>query len=174
MAVYDSFQWYALRVTYSREMTFKKYCDTNSIVNFIPLEYKIEEKNGVRIKKLCPVIHNLIFLRTDRFLINELKQRYPIRYIMDKGTGKPITVPEKQMQNFMAVAGNYDQQIVFLHPKDLTAKVGTKVRVTSGIFKGVEGVLMKIRNNKRVVVQIRGFMVVATHYIHPSLVEVIE
>jgi Transcription termination factor nusG. len=174
MAVADSIQWYALRVTYSREMIFKKYCDANNITNFIPLQYKIQDNNGIQTKRLQPVVRNLIFLKTDSELINHLKQKFPIRYIMDRGTGKPIIVPKKQMQDFITVAGNYDQQIVYLNSDELKAKVGAMVRIKDGVFKGVEGQLMKIRNNKRVVVQIKGLMVVATYYIHPSLLEFLE
>ncbi len=174
MTAYNTPYWYALRVTYNREMIVKKYCDANQIINFIPLEYKVHERNGFKVKKLQPVIRNLIFLKTDRQSINELKQRFPIRYIMDKGTGDPVIVPEKQMLHFITVAGNYDQQIVFLNPDELKAKIGTKVRIKEGIFKGVEGVLIRVRNNKRVVLQIEGLIVVATHYIPPSLLENLE
>lgn len=174
MTAYNTPFWYALRVTYNREMLVKKYCDANHIINFIPLERRIQERGGVKIKKLQPVIHNLIFLKTDRLLINELKQRFPIRYIMDRGTGNPIVVPETQMLHFIAVAGNYDQQIVFLTPDELKTKIGARVRIKGGVFKGVEGILVRVRNNKRVVVQIEGLVVVATHYIHPSLLENLE
>lgn len=174
MTPYNTPCWYALRVTYNREMIVKKYCDANHIINFIPLEHRVQERNGVKIKKVQPVIRNLIFLKTNRLFINELKQRFPIRYIMDKGTGDPVIVPEKQMLHFITVAGNYDQQIVFLNPDELKAKIGTRVRIKEGIFKGVEGVLVRVRNNKRVVLQIEGLVVVATHYIHPSLLENLE
>lgn len=163
--------WYAMRVTYSREMIVKKYCDENAIVNFVPMMYKIKENAGLKIKKLEPVVHNLIFIKSTRQFINELKQRFPLRFIMDREKEYPITIPEREMQHFISVATNYDAQIVYLTPDELKMKVGTKVRVNSGIFKGVEGILLRIKKNKRVVVQIEGLMVVATHYIHPSYLE---
>lgn len=174
MTAYNVSYWYALRVTYNREMIIKGYCDANGIVNFVPMVYKISERDGVKIKKLAPAVHNLIFIKDTRLFINELKQKLPIRYIMDRGKGSPITIPEKEMQHFMAVAGNYDQQIVYLSHDELKMKVGARVRVKAGVFEGVEGTLVRVRNNKRVVVQIEGLVVVATHYIHPSLLENIE
>lgn len=174
MKASDTSYWYALRVTYSREMMVKKHCDANNIINFIPLEYRMCERDGVIIKKLQPVIRNLIFVKTSMSCINELKRKYPIRYIMNRGTGDPVIVPEKQMLDFIAVAGNYDQQVVFLAPCELRAKTGSRVRIRDGIFKGVEGVLVRVRNDKRVVVQIEGLVMVATHYIHPSLLEYLE
>jgi transcription antitermination factor NusG len=93
---------------------------------------------------------------------------------MDRGKGSPITIPEKEMQHFIAVADNYDQQIVYLDPDELKMKVGARVRIKSGIFEGVEGTLLRVRNNKRVVVEIGGLFVVATHYMHPSLLEILD
>lgn len=65
----------------------------------------------------------------------------PIRYIMDRETRQPITIPEVQMRSFIAVAGNYDEQVVYLDPSVVSMKRGDRVRVTGGIFEGVEGSL---------------------------------
>lgn len=172
--MYDESYWYALRVTYNREMIVKRYCDANDILNFVPMAYRIKEANGLRIKKLEPVVHNLIFIKTTRTHINQLKLKFPIRYIMDHGTGGPITISETEMHHFMRVADNYGEKIVYLEPDALKMKVGTKVRIKEGVFKGVEGLLVRVRNNKRVVVQVKGVMMVATHYIHSSLLEYLE
>lgn len=32
--------WYALRITYSRELAFKQYLDDRNIENFIPMRYE--------------------------------------------------------------------------------------------------------------------------------------
>lgn len=171
MIVFDVPDWYVLRVTYSREMIVKKYCDTNSIINFVPMMYKIQENDGIKSKKLVPAVHNLIFIKATRQFIHELKRRFPLRFLMDHEKKHPITIPEKEMQHFISVASNYNEQIVYLTPDELKMKVGSKVRINSGIFKGVEGTLIRVRNNKRVVVQIKGLVIVATNYIHPSMME---
>lgn len=46
----------------------------------------------------------------------------PIRYIMDRETRQPITIPEVQMRSFIAVAGNYDEQVVYLDPSVVSMK----------------------------------------------------
>ena len=53
-------------------------------------------------------------------------------------------------------------------------KKGDKVRITGGIFSGVEGVFVRVKGDRRVVVSIQGIMAVATAFIHPSLIEKIE
>ena len=47
------------------------------------------------------------------------------------------------------------------------------VRIVGGVFEGVEGVVIRVKGDRRVSVCIKGIMAVATAYIHPSLIELI-
>ena len=75
------------------------------------------------------------------------------------------------MQNFIAVAGNYEESVLYLDPVDLQLSKGTRVRITGGVFEGVEGVFIRVRHDRRVVVCIEGITVLATTFVPPSLVE---
>lgn len=167
--------WYALRITYSRELAFKKYLDERDIENFIPMRYEYVVKDERKIRKLVPVVHNLVFVYSSRRQIDEIKStmgvRLPIRYIMDRETNQPITIPETQMRSFIAVAGSHDQQVIYLDPTTVSFKKGDRVRVTGGLFEGVEGVFIRVKGDRRVVVSIQGVMAIATTFIHPSLIE---
>lgn len=168
-------QWYALRITYSRELALKEYLDANGIENFIPMHYEYSVRNERRVRKLVPVIHNLVFVHSSRNRIDQIKDTMnmtlPIRYIMDKETRQPIIIPDSQMRSFMAIAGNYDQQLVYLEPSTVSFRKGDRVRVIGGAFAGIEGEFLRIKNDWRVVVSIEGVVAVATAFIHPSLVE---
>lgn len=170
--------WFAIRVTYSRELQFKEYLDNNSISNFIPMHYAMVTQKGKSVRKLVPIIHNLIFVNTDRTTLDHIKQfysaKFPIRYIMDKNKNKPIVIPDKQMQDFIAVCGQYEEQIVYLDPMEVSIKKGDRVRVTGGIWEGIEGKYVRIAKDRRVVVSIEGVMAVGTAFIHPSLIEVVK
>ncbi len=172
---YNKLNWYAMRVTYSREIAFKEYLDAREIKNFIPMCYEESSCGCRKFRKLVPVVHNLVFVRSSRKLIDSIKReldyRVPVRYIMDQETNTPIIVPEKQMKDFIAVAGTYDEQLIWLEEKHISCKKGDRVRITGGLLKGVEGILMRIRGDRRVVVSIQGFMAVATAFIHPALLE---
>ena len=167
--------WYALRITYSRELAFKQYLDDRNIENFIPMRYEYVVKGERKIRKLVPVVHNLVFVYASRLQIDEMKTtagtQLPIRYIMDRETNQPITIPETQMRSFIAVAGSHDQQVVYLDPTTITFKKGERVRVTGGLFEGVEGEFVRVKGDRRVVVSIQGVMAIATAFIHPSLIE---
>ncbi len=174
----NEIRWYALRVTYSRELVLKDYLDTEKIENFIPMRYDYVVRKERKVRKLVPAIHNLVFVRATRVRIDEIKNAQaftlPIRYLMDRETRRPITIPERQMKSFIAVAGNYDEQIVYLDAATVALKKGDHVRITGGVFAGVEGEFVRVKGDRRVVVAIQGVMAVATAFIHPSLIEVIE
>lgn len=169
-------QWYAIRVTYNREMKVKRELDSLHIENFLPMKYRIVMRGERKIKELVPAIHNLIFVNINKAALKEYKATttLPIRYIMDRETREPIVIPDYQMKNFVAVAGNLKEQIVYLEPNVSNFKKGDKVRITGGVFEGTEGYFMRIKGDRRVVVCINGLAAVATTFIHPSLIEKID
>ncbi len=168
--------WYAIRVTYNREMMVKRDLDSKHIENFLPMKYKVEMCGERKIKVLKPAINNLIFIYTSSEKMKEYKEfsSLPIRYIMNHETHQPIIVPTKQMQDFIAVAGTMNEQLIYLEPDMSSFTKGDRVRVTGGVFAGAEGQFMRIRGDRRVVVCIPGIAAVATAFVHPSLVEKIS
>ena len=162
----SEYHWYALRITYSRELVLKEFLDKNNIENFIPMRYEYVTRKERRIRKLVPAIHNLVFIYSTRKKIDEIKEEnavlLPLRYIMDRETKQPIIVPEIQMRHFIAIAGSYDQQVIYLPPTEYSMQKGDRVRITGGVFEGVEGIFVRVKGDRRVVVSIQGVMAVAT------------
>lgn len=169
-------EWYAIRVTYNREMKVKEELDSMSIENFIPMHYRAIERDGKLVKRLEPTIHNLIFIFIEPSRMKDYKMhtKMPIRYIMDKEKHLPIVIPPQQMENFIAVAGTYDEQLIYLNPKPGDFANGDRVRILGGPFEGAEGVFVRLKGDRRVVVNIEGVVAVATTFIHPSLIEKIQ
>lgn len=93
------------------------------------------------------------FVRSTRERMDEIKNEpgmnIPIRYIMDRETRQPIVIPDSQMRSFIAVSGTYDQAVLYLEPTELNLSQGTRVRITGGIFEGVEGVFVRVRHDRR-------------------------
>ena len=169
-------QWYAIRVTYNREMKVKRELDSMHIENFLPMKYRVVMRGEKKTKELVPAIHNLIFVNISRNDLKEYKATttLPIRYIMNKETREPIVIPDQQMKNFIAVAGNTSEQIVYLDPNLSNFKKGDKVKIIGGVFEGANGYFMRIKGDRRVVVCISGIAAVATAFVHPSLVQKID
>lgn len=168
--------WYAMRVTYSREVKMKENLEQRGIECFIPMRYHTRVIRGRKVKILKPVIHNLLFAHASKTEIQEAKKYYEyLQYMIDREHQK-IIVPDAQMETFIAVAGTYDDQLIWLNPEDLNLKKGARVRITGGDFAGQEGTFVKVKGarDKRVVIAVQGVIAVAMATLHPSLIEVIE
>ena len=172
----SSLQWYPMRVTYNRELRVKESLDALGIESFIPMRISTVAHDGIAHRQLVPAIHNLIFIRSTRECLTDLKQHHsafePLRYILRRGSEKMpaheriLVVPDVQMENFMRVASMTDDSVMYLNYNErFLGKEGQRVRITGGKFEGVEGVIRRIRRNKHVVVQIDGLAAVAIVFV---------
>ena len=177
-------KWYVLRVTYQRELSTKEYLDKLHVENFVPVRVVRRRDSKGRFSRVREAaVHNYIFVRSTREVIDDLKTfRLPIlRYVMHQQNGENqiMTVPESQMRNFIAVAANIDEPVIFLSPEEVALSKGDKVRIKDGVFMGVEAshctrcTFMRVKNtrDRRVVVKIDGITAVATASIPSALVE---
>lgn len=170
--------WYVLRVTYQRELSAKSALERMGIETFVPERLvRRRDSNGRFSSYREAAIHNYLFVRTTKPVIDELKTYHlPIlRYVMHvtNGVRCPMTVPDTQMHHFMAVARNLEARILYLSPAEPELTKGDRVRITGGPFAGVEGRFVRLRQAKerRVVVVIEGVAAVATATIPSTLVE---
>lgn len=168
--------WFAMRATYGRALKAQQYLSEKGIKTFVPMRYVSETTGNRSVKKLVPVMPNIIFVYTEPSIIKEAKRKADyLQYIVNGRSGDKITVPIKDMERFIAACGTYDEHLLWLHEDDVNIEKGKRVRITGGIFKGQEGILIKVKGarDKRVVVVIKGVMAVALASIHPSLIELI-
>ena len=177
--------WFPMRVTYQREMKVKAELDRLEIENFIPMTYRFTEsrKQGDTElqKELVPAINNLIFVHSTKERISELKVSNellePLRYMIDQTAGEAhtiMTVPDKQMENFMRVASVTDDSVMFLDETTIVGKEGKRVEIMGGPFEGVTGVIRRVKRCKRVVVELEGITCVAIAFVPVGLLKEIE
>ena len=108
------------------------------------------------------------------FRSQELEGSMPIRLIMNKSTGKPAVISDKEMSDFILISGAGSNDLIYMSAEEANLKVGDKVRVIEGIFKGTEGKLVRIKGHKRVLVLIEGVVAVATSYIPTMFLKKID
>lgn len=165
-------QWYAMRVTYGREVKLKERLVALGMNCFLPMQYKEVVKKERVVRILVPVVHNLIFIQSSRESMDALKKQFeaiaPLRYMIDKATNLPIVIPDQQMHDFIAVAGTLDEQLIYLKDTNAAIHKGDRVQILKGVFAGVEGEVLRIKRDRRVVVTIKGILSVATAYIPNS------
>ena len=128
-----------------------------------------------------PAINNLIFVHSTKERISELKVSNellePLRYMIDQTAGEAhtiMTVPDKQMENFMRVASVTDDSVMFLDETTIVGKEGKRVEIMGGPFEGVTGVIRRVKRCKRVVVELEGITCVAIAFVPVGLLKEIE
>lgn len=169
--------WFVIRVTYGRELKFKKLLEDIGLQVFVPMKCRKVEKEGRQVSEIVPAVSNLCFVNSERSqldgIIKTMTLRCPARYFWDKTTNSPVVVRDKQMQDFIKVSSVMADQALYL--KDMTFKLrtGQKVRVKSGPLSGVEGVVVRIKRSRRVVVEVKDLLAIATTYISPENLEVL-
>ena len=176
----NAFIWFAMSAPYRRELIAKEFLDKKGIECFVPMkETLVEKRDGTKRRKISPAIHNLIFVHTTKETIKAVKQgvnflQYHTRPV--GGRNIPITVPDRQMEQFIAVTKDGNEDITYLRPDEVNIAKGTKVRVHGGVFDGTEGYFVKIqgKRNRRVVMLIEGITAVALTEISTDFIEVLD
>ena len=163
--------WFPMRVTYQREMKVKAELDRLEIESFVPMMYKVVDGDMPQ-RELVPAISNLIFVRSTQERISHLKSSNevlePLRYMIDNTAEEAhtiMTIPDRQMQNFMRVASKTDDSVMFLNDESVVGKEGKRVEIIGGAFEGVTGVIRRVKRCKRVVVEIEGVASVAIAFV---------
>jgi len=126
--------------------------------------------NLEKIKELCPqyyyipTVPSILFVSSSLKTIEEIKSNfsigaYPYTFA---GTSRPISIPDYQMDAFMAVTKAWSEGYEVY---DGDIKKGTHVRVLEGPFKDMEGYVLRVKGSKKFIVEIKGVVAVATAYI---------
>ena len=165
--------WYVAYTRVNQELFIKKKLDGLGIENFLPLDEQLRDTPFGRKTIRVPLIHGMIFIRTDKATSFSLLNEYSLNmvYLKDIEGRCSLVVPDKQMKDFMFLLDFSPEGIEILN-KDL--KRGDRVRVIKGPLVGLEGELVRLRGHKRVVIRLEGVASIATSYIPGSFLEKIE
>ena len=174
--------WYALRVSYSRELKVQDRLNELGVKTFVPMMWrrcpvKPGMTTGNPSGRLVPAVGNLCCAYSTRAELEDFIRGYgetsPVHFYWDSTANKPLTVPEKAMNDFIAVSSTLDEDLIYI--TEITSKLreGQTVKVKEGSFKGIEGKVVRIRKSRRILVELPGMLAVATTYIQPEYLEII-
>ena len=182
----DMLMWYPMRVAYGDErrlLHIKEKLEEEHLKTYLPMRYLYEKTDDWDVRqRLVPAIYGLIFVYSTQSLITELKMTrrefQPLRYFSNQfseaGDDHLLTVPVRQMENFIKVTSVKDDHLVYLdYNGDFLLKPGKKVRITDGPFKGAEGEIKRIKKSQCVVVQVDGVAAVAITFVPKAWLELI-
>ena len=178
MGVVEKSLWFAMGAPYRNELKVQKQLDGFGIRSFIPMRHDVVERRGRKSRVLVPVVSNLIFVNATASLMKAVKPKIPRLQYKITRTGEKnviITVPDKDMEDFIAVTSAMADDVTYYAPEELSLAKGTRVRIIGGPFDGAEGVLVKMKGprSRRFVVSIPD-IIYATTEVTPDLIEVLE
>lgn len=154
-----SLKWFALRMI--RE---EKY-----ILRYIELE-------GIETSRIKD-IRNLLFLHTTQNEIERLRRELWDRALFYRDTTRKNVqpIPDRVMKTFLILAPYHNEPVFYLPIDDPVFFEGRRLkRVKSGIFAGCEGIIRRIKGERRLIIKISDRAAVATPYIPQDLLEDID
>lgn len=150
-----------MRATYSREIKAKEKLEADGVVCYIPMKKRRTECGD----KMMPVVHNLVFVHTNREFMDQWKRRHeeecPLRYVMDRATSSPMVVRDKEMEDFIRVTKDNNGNLIYLDNPSKVVEVGKQVEIVCGLYAGVRGSVLRILRDRKVVVNVNGLVAVA-------------
>lgn len=175
----DEVLWYAMRVPYRNELKVQSKLKDRGIETFVPKRKKIVKKGGKTSYELLPAVNNLLFVHSSLSVIKNLKTEIEnLQYLMNKCEGKNshAIVRDSEMQQFIKVVENFEEEITYFAPEEVNIEKGTKVRIIGGEFDGIEGIFVKVKGkrSKRVVIMLDNLLAVAMAEVDSDLIEVIK
>ena len=171
-------KWYVMRAYKNEKKAEELLSGNNGLKYFIPKRQILRTRNGRKIICTEPVIHSLVFVFASqkqivnfkRYICNDLQFVSWKRY----DSTSYLTIPAKQMDDFIRMCTQKEQEVTFYTPDEIPLKKGQKVRVHGGIFDKMEGILVKTykKRNKQLVVIIPDILAASAN-VDPEYLEII-
>lgn len=171
--------WYVLRVSYHQELKANEWLQDKNVETYLPLHYEERESNGRRKRVKVPLLPNLIFVHLsfrDLEVLMKSQDGNLLTYYYDHfqalpdGKNPPLTVPDKQMDNFIRLTSIDNDHILFVPREKCHFKNGDIVIVTGGLFLGIKGRIARVNHQQRVVVEVEGVGCLTTAYVSSRLI----
>ena len=144
--------WFAVFTTPRHEKRVEEHFRVREIESFLPLcKMRREWKDGSKVTIQVPLFPNYIFVRIER------NKRIPVLEVpgvlsIVGGGRESMTIPDSYIH---CLQEGLQQGKIEPHPHLTT---GMKVRIRSGVMAGMEGILLRKRNDFRVVLTLQMIM----------------
>lgn len=171
----DTPRWYALKVFYNRVFALRDRLAPSVAESYVPLRSEVVVRDGKRQKMTRPLVSSLLFVsvRPDRACeLQPLVEGEAMVYTRHTASGlEPAPIPDREMELFKFITSGGHEGVEYLGDDCPRYHKGDLVRVIDGPFKGAEGHIVRIKDNRRLIVSIKGVCAVATGFIPGAFLE---
>ena len=176
--------WYVFRASYGREDRASDYIVEDGTYVYIAKRYARKSVNGKQKKVLETLIPNLLFVYTNEEKAEEYIKNTPALSFLtyyynhfelnDDQKNPPLTVSCREMENFIIATCNKSEHLKFVEEAQCHFKSGETVKISDGLFKGVEGKVARVSGQQRVIVSLSNVGLISTAYIPTAFICRIE
>ena len=172
----DCTSWSYLFVHNQKVKSIEEQLKKDGVTHFVhkTIKYVPRHRNrGGMCEVETPSVSGLIFLQGDPEKLQDYLDRNvkPYRLCKNCSTWKVATIPCIQMEPFMRVAETEPERLRFLlRPFVYYSKNRTKLRIVTGKYAGLEGYVIRIARDRKLVMDVGG-MAVALSGIHAERFE---
>ena len=177
----DKIKWYVLRC---HGMSAPKICatlDAFGIEWYQPFSEEVVKVGSRRVKRRVCMMKDFVFVHTSRRPIQELIDTGRIQAwfyydLCHRLHHEPVTVSDKEMEDFIRVAEAHDRKPEIRRFEDLNLAVGTRIRILNGPFQDVEGDYVQLKRGakKELVVRMSNFLTVSVKLTDEEIIEVVD
>ncbi len=166
--IYKPVSWCYLFVHHRKVMAFEEQLKTDGLTYFIhkTVRYVQHRKTKGGVNKLeKPTVSGLVFIQGDPNGIQKYldEKMQPHRLCRNCSTGRPAIIPCSQMEPFMRIAESDPERLRFLlRPFAYYSRNRTLLRIVSGDYAGMEGYVIRIARDRRLVMDFGGIAVAVT------------
>lgn len=186
--------WFPMRVSYGRSVKVAQELEKLKIEYFLPVKEQVKT-NIENYSIVCsPIIHNLIFVRSTKAELTDLKHRpnCPCRHLRfmtyiprnaqhnemtmqeQRFANRIIIVPGEEMQLFIKTVSLLCDQVSLISYSETFNHIGRKIRIIQGPLAGCIGTLRRIKNNKYVHIDCGGIVTAQIRYLPKAMYELID
>lgn len=153
-----------------------------------------DTKNNMKFKIVSkPLLSNLIFIRTTKSRLQELRHDNPtmsavnfMSYISHSDlTGnmstiernslrRIITLTHRDIHDFHAIISEYNRDVTILDFDKLKSHFGKRIRIINGPLAGQEGIVRRIKGNKKIHFEIGDLLTIQVDYIPNRMYELVD
>jgi len=150
--------WYVAKTRARQEKVVQQRLQDLGVETFLPSRMEVRQWHDRKKKVEVMLIPNTIFVHEEKAKALSMpnKEGVLISYMIDYMTRSMLVVPDRQMENFMFLMDVSEDAMKINN--DVLYLKGDKIRVVKGPFAGLEGELMRIDGNDKVVVKLDGLL----------------
>lgn len=143
---------------------------------YTPMVYKLVGRGKSKVRALRPALHDLLFVDSERALLDPLVEEIPtLQYRFRRGgVAIPMVIDPVEMDRFItATSGSAD--IIYYTPGEVSSQmVGREVEILDGPLAGFTGKLLSVKGmrKRRLLVEIKDFITAAVE-VNPDFIKFI-